>query len=260
MFKDKIYSHRGVPVSKISLLVFFISVVILASIQYVAIFSSLSFSELFGFIGWDSEKVNTDEFSRNFQIYISGMVLSVGPTVWFVGHTSSLGIAKKLFHIQRFSLFHLIWSTKSIPINDIFLLKNQPKWYESAGLVFIGSWSLSILLAEILAPNLIFLTGGTSNNPWDIILLASAFTMASYIIVVPIVINFTSNIRMKLRSRNMITSAFSLYKYLILSFFSMNIILNTISGLNEVEPLAAINYVFFCSTIDQYFILFAFFA
>ncbi|MCE9653282.1 MAG: hypothetical protein K8Q89_09580 [Nitrosarchaeum sp.] len=246
MFNKEIIYLNGIPIRSQTMKIFFVVLFTWSIITYVVL-GYLGFFDLFGTLFSSDLKILDEQQLLVIRFVFFFMIGHSSLMIWLIAHTESSRLTKVFFNIQRFSLIHMIISIKQIPLSDVFLLKNQTKWYEVTGIVFIGTWSLSFILNRFLHP--FFLLPSSPYTAWNFLIDTSIFSVISYLLIFPIAILYSSNIRIKLKKKNTIITGFSIYKNAIISFFAINIIWATLSELKIPEQSFPTEYAYFALPI-----------
>lgn len=215
-----------------------ISYSILGYMGFFQLFESLFTSEIKPF---DESQFLTIRFT------IVTMIIHGSLILWLIGHVECFRLTKVLFKIQRVTLFHMVRSKKIIQISDVFLLKNQTKWYEVMLVMFVGIWSVSLFLNHFLHP--LVLLPNSKDTAWGFLIDTALLSIISYTIMVPITILYSSNIRINIKQKNTIVTGHSLYQKVIVSFASINIFLEILPNLEIPQYFSNLDYVYFMPPI-----------
>lgn len=129
---------------------------------------------------------------------------------------------------------------------NYFLTSASKSSGSSLFLLWIGSWALVVFVAY----NLVFTLGVTlpkgdielSSN-FDVLILAWILTPIVSLIVVPISIIESSNLRLFLKIKKKIISPTTPFRYIIGGFFTMNVLQTMLRGLDTSELIASIIYL-----------------
>lgn len=240
------FYFNGIPISKWAIKSWCIIMAIWTIISY-SILAHMGFFQLFTAL-FTSEIITLDESQvKIIQFTIITMIIHGSLILWLLGHTECFRLTKVLFKIQRVSLLHMVRSKKIIPMSDVFLLKNQTEWYEVMFVMFVGMWSVSLFLNRFLHP--LLLLPNSIDTAWVFLTDTALLSILSYMIIVPITVLYSSNIRINIKQKNTIVTGHSLYQKVIISFASINIFIEILPNLEIPQYLSSLNYVYFAPPI-----------
>jgi len=178
-------------------------------------------------------------------LLIAGVIIVYGFGTWFLGHKLAPVLSKIFFSIQKRSLFHLMPSFKIIENEEYFLTQTAKSPLESLFLLWIGSWALVVSLAHNLATPIGFIGMINFDNfpfseDFEELVLAWLLTPLVAFIVFPISIIESSNVRVFLKAKNIVTSPSRPFRYIVGGFATIGILTTILQGLNLTELLVAI--------------------
>ena len=185
--------------------------------------------------------------SQNLDVLII-LIISVllGVTAWIVTKIASERIAQGFFYLQRFSWFHFLIRPELLDEKNFFLASTPKSSTSSLFLLWIGSWAFVVFIAY----NMVFTLGISlpsdeikiSSN-FDVLILAWIMTPIVSLIVVPISIIESSNLRLFLKIKKKIISPTTPSRYIIGGFVTMNVLQTLLRGLDTSELIASIIYL-----------------
>jgi len=169
-------------------------------------------------------------------------VKMLGLTVmgWFYAHVISIVLAKKFFELFRLSLLHQIPSLKKISYKDIFLTLDKKSKILQFVLTFFACHAFSTLIALLIVMPLQNLMG--TDFELQLLLMVGAVSPITATIVFPILVLYSSDIRIFLRKKKIISSSFSPFKYLIFSIFGISTFFSAIITLDIAKDSMMILY------------------
>jgi len=240
------FYFNGIPISKRTMKLWSIIMAIWTIVSY-SILAHMGFFQLFASL-FTSEIITLDESQvSTIQFTIITMIIHGSLILWLIGHTECFRLTTVLFKIQRVAILHMVRSKNIIPVSDVFLLKNPTKWYEVMFVMFIGMWSVSLFLNHFTHP--LLLLPNSVDTAWMFLTDTALLSIFSYMIMVPITVLYSSNIRINIEQKNTIVTGHSLYQKVIISFASINIFLEILPNLEIPQHLSGLNYVYFLPPI-----------
>lgn len=187
--------------------------------------------------------VNTGEWTI---LLILGIVIIFGAVAWVLGIKITPKLHKVYFQIQRLAFLHRIFGQRWISNEDYFISKTTRDPIGSLFLLWIGSWALVVSIASGLMASTgdIFLNSVSLEIPlsegFDSLFLAWFLIPLVSLIVIPISVIESSNLRIFLKNKGVILSPTTPFRYAIGGFFTINILSQILRGLDIVEIFISI--------------------
>ena len=192
------------------------------------------------------EVFNAIDSQDVFVLLIPAFSVVFGITAWVAIKLVSDKIAIIFFYIQKIPLLHFIFKTKLIDEKNYFLTSTPKSSASSLFLLWVGSWAFTVFIAY----NLVFTLGvslstddARVSGSFDVMILAWVLTPIVSLIVVPISIIESSNLRLFLKIKNKIISPTTPFRYVIGGFATMNVLQIMLRGLDEGELIASVLYL-----------------
>ena len=174
------------------------------------------------------------------------IVVIYGIIAWILGRAVTPKLHKVYFQIQRWAFMHRVFGQKLISNEDYFISKTTRDPIGSLFLLWIGSWALVVSVASSLVESTggIFLNSLSLEVPlsegFDSLFLAWFLIPLVSLIVIPISVIESSNLRVFLKNKGVILSPTTPFRYAIGGFFTLNILSQILRGLDIVEIFISI--------------------
>lgn len=187
--------------------------------------------------------VNTGEWTI---LLILAIVIIFGVVAWVLGIVVAPKLHKVYFQIQKLAYLHRIFGQRWISNEDYFISKTTRDPIGSLFLLWIGSWALVVSIASGLMTSTgdIFLNSVSLEIPlsegFDSLFLAWFLIPLVSLIVIPISVIESSNLRIFLKNKGVILSPTTPFRYAIGGFFTINILSQILRGLDIVEIFISI--------------------
>ena len=187
--------------------------------------------------------VNTGDWTI---LLVLVIVVIFGIIAWILGMVVTPKLHKVYFQIQRLSFLHRVFGQKWISNEDYFISKTIRDPVSSLFLLWIGSWALVVSIASSLVDStgILFLNSISLEVPlsegFDSLFLAWFLIPLVSLIVIPISVIESSNLRIFLKNKGVILSPTTPFRYAIGGFFTLNILSQILRGLDIAEILISI--------------------
>lgn len=187
--------------------------------------------------------VNTREWTI---LLILTIVIIFGVIAWVLGVILTPKLHKVYFQMQRLAYLHRIFGQKWISNEDYFVSKGTRDPIGSLFLLWIGSWALVVSIASGLTE----LNGGVFlgsislkiplSEGFDSLFLAWLLIPIVSLVVIPISVIESSNLRIFLKNKGVVLSPTTPFRYAIGGFFTLNVLSQILRGLDVVEIFISI--------------------
>lgn len=179
-------------------------------------------------------------------LLVLALTVLYGVAAWLVSDFTASRTTRFFFYLQKFSWLHFRLKPDLLKDENYFLSKAKKNPTNSLFLLWIGSWALVVFMAY----NIVFSLGITlpiednqiSKN-FDVLILAWILTPIVAFLVIPVSVIESSNLRLFLKSKKIIISPATPFRYLIGGFATINILITVLGELDTAELIAGLLYL-----------------
>lgn len=175
-------------------------------------------------------------FESDYGIYLIFMkMIGLTGLGWFTGHLMSLKLSKIFFNLSRIKILHSVFSFKQIELQNIFTTNEHRSYFIKFILVFFSCHAFASFVSYVIM--IPYTQAGYDQETIDFLLLlmVGAVTPIVVTVVFPIMILFSSNIRLIIKEKHLVSSSFSPFKYLIFSIVGISAFLNALLSISNIE-------------------------
>lgn len=162
--------------------------------------------------------------------------VSIG--TWYIIRSRVFGFTKILFKLQKLSLIHLVISFKIIPDENFFIGKERSS-VTTLFFMFIGGWAISTALAKSLMELTSYPDTFTNPNGFTVITMMASWLfipLTMYLLFAILTLD-SSNLRVLIKEKKIVTSASAPFRVLIGGFGTIHVLLNTLLELRDASTL-----------------------
>ncbi|MEM2161094.1 MAG: hypothetical protein QXN55_09095 [Candidatus Nitrosotenuis sp.] len=177
---------------------------------------------------------------------VLGLTIVLGVAAWLFSDVTASRSAKVLFRLQQFSWLHFILMPKMLDNKNYFLTQDEKHSAKTLFLLWVGSWSLVVSLAHHLVHSLgirLPMPINELSNNFDVLIFAWLLTPIVAFLIIPISVMESTNIRLFLETKKIITTPTAPYRYLIGGFATISILFSILRGLEIAELITSLLYL-----------------
>lgn len=180
-------------------------------------------------------------------LLIIAITTAFGFGTWALGYKVTPMLTRLFFRIQKFSWLHLIFKPKILEDERYFLSHATRNSIGSLFLLWIGSWALVVFLAhhitETLSVTGLIESGYALSEAFQVLMIGWLLTPLVAFIVLPISVIESSNLRILLKTKSVIISPTTPFRYIVGGFATISVLLTDLRGLEMAELITSILFL-----------------